>query len=62
MSIYKIFGVIYFVFVNTFCLLSLMKRDAAYRQQNLAGMENLKQNNNICKREPYSLARLETHS
>ena len=52
----------YFVFVNTFCLLSLMKRDAAYRQQNLAGMENLKQNNNICKREPYSLARLETHS
>jgi len=44
------------------CLKCLMKRDAAYRQQNLAGLENLKQNNNICKREPYSLARLETHS
>lgn len=44
------------------CLKCLMKRNAAYRQQNLARLENLKQNNNICKPEPYSLARLETHS
>ncbi|KAJ7379051.1 cAMP response element binding [Desmophyllum pertusum] len=44
------------------CLKCLMKRSATYRQQNLVRLEKqLRQNNNFCK-EPYTLARLKTHT
>ncbi|XP_078357049.1 uncharacterized protein LOC144641907 isoform X1 [Oculina patagonica] len=43
------------------CLKCLMKRNAAYRQQNLSRLENFRKNNNFCN-TPYSLARLDTHS
>lgn len=43
------------------CLKCLKKRNAVYKQQNLARLEHLRQNNNLCTSQPYSLHKLETH-
>lgn len=44
------------------CLKCLKKRNAVYKQQNLARLEHLRKNNNFCTPQPYSLHKLETQS